>query len=119
MPQGNLSETFILTVQAYYDSSYTQFYSQDNALVTYNLIDRAASAWSMLAMDNFDNTTQNSWVGVGSLWSEPAVTGELYRSWPNSLKIETFMLFTESGIGRTFKINSSYTEAYLIAAIKN
>jgi hypothetical protein len=115
IPQGRLSENITLTVQAYYDSAYTQFYSQDNVPVTFNFIDRTAPAWSMLSTDNFDTSTQNQWTSLTN-YGGVAVVGNIYRSYPNSLRLENW--YYDGGFGNTIAVNSSYTEAYIIASVK-
>jgi hypothetical protein len=120
IPEGALSETINLTVQAYYDSAYTQFYSQDDVPVTFHFIDRTASVWSTLSMDNFDTSAQSNWTGVGMSYITPVVTGESYRSYPNSLGIiPTGFTYRVNGFGNNIAINSSYTEAYIMASIKS
>jgi hypothetical protein len=118
IPAGMITETLILTVQAYYDSAYTQFYSQDNIPITFHLIDRTSSAWSILSVNNFDTSPITQWSGIGTLWSGPTVTSELYRSWPNSSRIETWVPGSENGFGKTIILNSSYTEAYVVVSIR-
>jgi len=57
IPEGRLTETISLAVQAYYDELYTNFYSEDSFAVTYNFLDRTAGVWTTLDTDNFDDGT--------------------------------------------------------------
>jgi hypothetical protein len=120
IPEGTLSETITLTVQAYYDSAYTQFYSQDDVPVTFHFIDRTAAVWTVLSMDNFDTSEESHWSCIGPDYGQAkGITGDLYRSWPNSLKQTGYYEDQGlSGFGSTITINSSYTEAYVIASVK-
>ncbi len=118
IPEGATSETITLTIQAYYDSSYTQFYSEDDVPVTFHFIDRTASVWSAISTENFDSSTESQWTAVGT-YNDPAiVSGDLYRSWPNSLRLRCYAYDAGTGFGSTISINSSYVEAYLIASVK-
>jgi hypothetical protein len=114
---GKLAETITLTVQAYYDSSYTQFYSQDDVPVTFNFIDRTASAWSVLSTDNFDTPKQTQWDSLTN-YGSVSVVGDIYRSYPRSLRITNQASNYDNGFGSTIAVNSSYAEAYIIASIK-
>jgi hypothetical protein len=113
IPEGRLTETISLAVQAYYDSLYTQFYSQDNFTVTYNLLDRTSGAWAVLDTDNFDDGTNNEWDGW---WT--GASGELYRSFPYSLRVGGDWDHYAT-CSKSFNISTVYSEAYLILAIKS
>jgi len=61
IPDGRLTETINLVVQAYYDSGYTNFYSQDNFTVTFNFLDLNSPVWTILYHDDFDDGTSQGW----------------------------------------------------------
>lgn len=106
IPEGRLTETISLAVQAYYDSLYTQFYSEDSFAVTYNFLDRTAGAWVTLDIDNFDDGTTHDWGGYIC-----GVTSELYRSFPYSFS-------SGDNVHKSFTIPDSFSEAYLLCAIR-
>ena len=115
IPEGRLTETISLAVQAYYDSLYTQFYSQDSFTVTYNLLDRTAVVWTVLDTDNFDDGSAHEWTGGNGA----GVSGELYRSFPYSFKAWHDWGGYGSYGSKSFNISVVYSEAYLILAIKS
>lgn len=104
IPQGSLHESVELVAKAYYDDSYTQFYSQANFTVSFHFIDVTAPVWSKVIYNNFDDGTTQGWYGYVHWW-------QYYRSWPCSLT-------PYSGkVQKTFDLIGNYTEAYLIAAV--
>lgn len=107
IPSGSMTETVALVVKAYYDSFYTQFYSQDNFTVQFHFIDRTSSVWTTLQYNNFDDGTLQGW---GSYYGGVIVGSPNYpyRSWPDS-----FMIYQ---IYKTFDTTGPFTEVYLIFA---
>lgn len=114
IPNGRLTETIYLVVQAYYDSLYTQFYSQDSFTVTYNFLDRNAGTWTVLDTDNFDDGTTHGWGGSGC-----RIAGELYRSFPYSLVNGGLYYYEPIYAVKSFNISVAYSEAYVILAVKS
>lgn len=108
--EGELVETINLVVKAYYDSSYTNFYSQDNFTVTYHLIDRASAVWTVLEYDNFDDGTTQGWGGTGL-----SLSTTYYRSFRYSLKGDSYY---GTGYSKSFTLVPPYTTGYLIAPIR-
>jgi hypothetical protein len=105
IPQGSLHESVELAVKAYYDSSYTQFYSQANFTVNFHFIDVTATVWSKVVYDNFDDGTTQGWSYVQiHQW-------QYYRSWPCSITPYYNYPF------KSFDLIGNYTEAYLVAAV--
>jgi hypothetical protein len=86
IPSGILNESVNLVVKAYRDSSYTDFYSQDNFTVSYHFIDRT-SGWNQIAYDNFENGTQDWSLSGGSAYKWIGLTTVYYRSFQHSLQI--------------------------------
>jgi hypothetical protein len=76
IPQGSLHESVELAVKAYYDSSYTQFYSQANFTVNFHFVDVTATVWSKVVYNNFDDGTAQGWSSGQVHW------WQYYRSWP-------------------------------------
>jgi hypothetical protein len=111
--QGRLTETINLIVKAYYDSLYTQFYSSDSFPVTFNFLDRTATVWANLYYDNFDDGGIHQWSGLGA-----AATTDYYRSFQFSLKFQTGY-GVNYGASKSFDISGSFTEAYLIFAVRS
>lgn len=109
--EGELVETINLVVKAYYDSGYTNFYSQDNFTVTYHLIDRASAVWTVLEYDNFEDGTTEGWSGTGL-----SLSTSFYRSFRYSLKGDSYY---GTGYSKTFTIVSPYVAGYLIAPIRS
>jgi hypothetical protein len=104
IPQGSLHESVELAVKAYYDSSYTQFYSQANFTVNFHFIDVTAPVWTKVIYNNFDDETTQGWYGP---W---VVKWQYYRSWPCSL-------YCYNVPQKTFDLFGNYTEAYFVAAV--
>ena len=102
IPAGGLHESVELAVKAYYDSSYTQFYSQANFTVNFHFIDVTATVWSKVVYNNFDDGTTQGWNGQVHWWV-------YYRSWPCSLA-QYYNMY------KSFDLIGNYTEAYLVAA---
>jgi len=102
--EGERIETINLALKAYYDSSYTNFYSQDNFTVTYHLIDRMSAVWTVLDYDSFDAGTTEGWSG-GS------VSTDYYRSFRYSLRSSSYF-------SKSFSIGPPYSTAYLITPIR-
>jgi hypothetical protein len=104
IPAGSLHESIELAVKAYYDSSYTQFYSQANFTVNFHFIDVTATVWSKVIYNNFDDGTAQGWYGNVHWW-------QYYRSWPCSLTPYYNNPY------KSFDLIGNYTEAYLVAAV--
>jgi hypothetical protein len=105
IPAGGLHESVELAVKAYYDSSYTQFYSQANFTVNFHFIDVTATVWSKVVYNNFDDGTAQGWsYGQVHWW-------QYYRSWPCSLTPSYNYPY------KSFDLIGNYTEAYLVAAV--
>lgn len=102
--EGSLHESVELAVKAYYDSGYTQFYSQDNFTINFHFIDVTSSAWTRLEYYNFDDGTLQGW----STYSLQSYT--YYRSWPSSIYLYSYASKTIDMIG-------NYTEAYIVGAM--
>lgn len=87
IPSGILNESINLVVKAYYDSAYTNLYSQDNFTVSYHLIDRT-SGWTQIKYDNFEDGTTQGWsVSGGSAYKWIGVSTAYYRSFQRSCKL--------------------------------
>jgi len=100
IPEGSLHESVELTVKSYYDSGYTQFYSQANFTANFHFIDVTAPVWTKFIYYNFDDGTTQGWSGNLHSWT-------YYRSWPSSI----------GGIpSKTIDLIGNYTEGYLVAA---
>jgi hypothetical protein len=110
IPSGSMTETIALVVKAYYDSSYTQFYSQDNFTVQFHFIDRTSSAWTTLQYNNFDDGSNQGWSADwgGNVVSVPSPC----RSWPNSFGTPGYSYYD-----KTFDTAGPFTEVYLIFAL--
>lgn len=112
IPEGRITEKINLAVKAYYDASYSQLYSFDNFTVTFHLIDRTASVWTILYHDSFDDGTTQGWSGIPS----PSVSTDYYRSFRYSLKLYTYM---DGYYYKSFNIPTNYNEAYLIFSLRS
>jgi hypothetical protein len=104
IPQGSLHESVELAVKAYYDSSYTQFYSQANFTVNFHFIDVTAPVWTKVIYDNFDDETVQGWSSAILQKWQPC------RSWPCSIT-------PYYSAYKTFDLFGNYTEAYFVAAV--
>jgi hypothetical protein len=104
IPAGGLHESIELAVKAYYDSSYTQFYSQANFTVNFHFIDVTATVWSKVVYNNFDDGTAQGWIGGQVHW------WQYYRSWPCSYA-------QYNNVYKNLDLIGNYTEAYLVAAV--
>jgi hypothetical protein len=104
IPAGGLHESIELAVKAYYDSSYTQFYSQANFTVNFHFIDVTATVWSKVVYNNFDDGTAQGWSSGQVHW------WQYYRSWPCSYA-------QYSNVYKNWDLIGNYTEAYLVAAV--
>jgi len=110
IPAGEFNETINLVVKAYHDSSYTDFYSQDNFTVTYHFIDRTAPAWTVIEYDSFDDGNKEGWSGNGI-----SVSTDYYRSFRYSLRSAAYQ---QAAFSKSFSIVSPYTKGYLICPIR-
>lgn len=81
-----MSESVELTVKAFSDSSYSNFYSQANFTVDFHFIDITAISWATLLYDNFDDGTTQGWQRGEDGFSMNVASYSYYRSWPNSLR---------------------------------
>ncbi len=115
--QGKLTETISLVVKAYYDSLYTQFYSEDSFSVTFNFLDKTAGVWTTLYIDNFDDGTAHQWTG----YSASGVSTDYYRSFQYSLKTSATTAggTIEGWLKKSFDISGAFSEAFLIYAIRS
>lgn len=109
LPQGKLTETIDLAVKAYYDSAYTQFYSQDSFAVKFNFLDRTAAGWTTLYNDNFDDGKTHEWVSTDG----PYASSDYYRSFQYSLKS------SGSYLGKSFGVYGAFSEAYIIYSVRS
>jgi len=133
IPEGRLTESINLMVQAYYDSEYTNLYSQDNFLATFNLIDRTSDAWTQLDYNNFDDKTTQGWSAQGGGSYSPDVYADstYYRSFQYSLLLHQgatnigwcgyrgLYRIHPAGFQRSLDVSTSYQEAYLIYSIRS
>jgi hypothetical protein len=104
IPAGSLHESVELAVKAYYDASYTQFYSQANFTVNFHFIDVTAPVWTKVIYNNFDDETSQGWSnGFIHKWV-------YYRSWPCSYQ-------SYWSPSKSFDMIGNYTEAYFVAAV--
>lgn len=115
IPSGTTTETIALVVKAYYDSLYTQFYSQDNFTVQFHFIDRTASVWTTLQYNNFDDGTAQGWTGpYAGIISSP---DSRYRSYPCSFATGGLRGYWGYNLDKTFDTTGPFTEVYLIFAL--
>lgn len=120
---GVLTETVDLVVKAYWDSAYTNLYSQDNFNVTFHFIDRTAAVWTQLYYDNFDDGTTQGWSGANhdaECCVGLTASNTYYRSFQYSLRLQD----TDSRYGpacyrKNFDTTGPYSEAYLIFSIRS
>jgi hypothetical protein len=143
IPQGRLTQIITLVVKAYYDEAYSNLYSQDTLDVTFNLLDRLSSEWTILYNDNFDNQNAQEWVVAFegyrdwearcSASANIAPSPDYYRSFQYSLKLVTsacgltwwtptgyvyYYAWAKGGYGITLQIPSA-SEAYLLFSLKS
>ena len=125
IPEGLKTEQINLVVKAFYDSGYTQLYSQDNFNVTFHFIDRK-SGWTILYNDNFDNWSTQGWGREWNYWGGSILypTSEFYTSFPCSLKLSYPIMSGTPGI-RTWLVKTftwenywGYSEAYFIFSFR-
>lgn len=137
--QGRLTENTILVVRAYYDESYTNLYSEDNAYVTFNFIDRTSEAWTVLYHDDFNDNATRDWATVsegqgspygGYVGASVAASDTYYRSFHYSLRLDTAALGTywypygsspawaKGGYTKTFQ-TPDVDEAYLLFSLRS
>jgi hypothetical protein len=110
---GRLSETIDLVVKAYYDSGYSNLYSQDDFPVSFHFIDRTTADWTLLYNNNFDDGTVQGWTSsLGS--SYVSVSTTYYRSYPYSLRTGGG---SETAFRKSFTVGA-FSEAYLIYAMR-
>jgi hypothetical protein len=107
---GRLSETIDLVVKAYYDSGYSNLYSQDNFPVNFHFIDRTAAGWTLLYNNNFDDGTVQGWGPSGYV----TISTTYYRSYPYSLRLGGG---TEVAFRKSFTVGA-FSEAYLVYALR-
>jgi len=132
IPEGRLTETINLVIQAYYDSGYTNFYSQDNFTVTFNFLDLNSPTWTVLYHDDFDDGTTQGWSYILNRYpSSPKggdasieVSDTYYRSFHYSLKLHTWTYATQYSEWASAAFSKSFdiglpTEAYLIFSIRS
>lgn len=110
IPAGEFNETINLVVKAYHDSSYTNFYSQDNFTVTYHFIDRTSAAWTVIEYDSFDGGDYEGWGGASL-----SLSTDYYRSFRYSLRSYDYQ---QAVFSKSFSIVSPYTKGYLICPIR-
>ena len=118
---GRLTESVDIAIKAYYDSGYTNLYSQDNFTATYHLIDRTAGVWTTLYNNNFDDGTVQGWwrseIGTHTQFGSVAASSAAYRSYPHSLGFPNSAGGT--GYAKSFAVPVTYQEAYLIFSVRN
>lgn len=125
IPQGRLTESISLMVQAYYDSGYTSLYSQDDFTVAFNFLDLTSTQWTVIYHDNFDDKQTRNWTSVsyggGSYSATIDVTDIYYRSFQYSLRLDTYAswnCYCCGGYKKIFDIGS-VQEVYLIYSIRS
>jgi hypothetical protein len=107
IPSGILNESINLVVKAYRDSSYTDFYSQDNFTVSYHFIDRT-SGWTQIKYDNFEDGTTQEWsVSGGSAYKWIGVSRDYYRSFQHSCQLRDTGSFSYFVVGYQKTFNTT------------
>jgi len=107
---GRLTEMVNIAVKAYYDGTYTSFYSEANFTARFHFIDRTSSVWTRLYNNTFDDGTAQGWGASG-------ISGTYYRSYPYSLYLSTGG--SEAAFSKSFEVETIYSEAYLIFSIRS
>jgi hypothetical protein len=128
IPQGRLTESISLVVKAYYDSGYTNLYSQDNFTVTFNFLDLTSNQWTTLYHDNFDDGTTQGWTVSGEGYNyhgaSVGVSDTYYRTFQYSLRLDAWAAYSYGTSWRrgcfqkTFNVGS-VNEVYLIYSIRS
>ena len=125
IPEGRLTESISLVVQAYYDAGYTNLYSQDNFTVTFNFLDYTSPEWTILYHDDFDDGQTHEWTSVcdGQGYSSVAISDTYYRSFQYSLKLyaNTYAgdtCWCHAGYKKSFDIGLA-SEVYLIYSLRS
>jgi hypothetical protein len=113
IPEGRMTETIDLSVEAYYDASYTKFYHSTNFSVNFHFINYTSNDWYVLYLDDFDDGTVQGWTYRGSAYAWD-VTLTHYRSWPNSLH---FRGRYSPAYQKEFDTTGPYRETYLLYSI--
>jgi len=113
---GVLTESVDLVAKAYWDSSYTNLYSQDNFAVTFNFIDRTAAVWNQLYNSDFDDASVQGWSHIGS--GNLIVSSTYYRSFQYSLRLYSNDVWG-AAYRKSFDVTGPYAEAYLIFSLRS
>jgi hypothetical protein len=112
IPEGRITETLNLTVQAFYDKDYQNFYDEDFFNATFHFIDRTAPVWTVLCYNNFDDATTQGWTAG----YQSGVSTTLYRSYRYSFYATYYQSPSYAVAMKTFNVPETFNEAYLIFA---
>lgn len=132
-PPSTLDEVVGLTLEAYKDSGYTDFYGLVNFDLTFHGLNSNDTGWTVVELANFDDGTLQDWTHVeerilfaGPNTKPPKTTVEAnaYVSPPYSAMSRTYSGQTSSdmyegyiGLEKTLDL-SAYTKAYLVVYLR-
>lgn len=106
IPDGRMTESVELDVQAYYDAAYMSLYSRANFTVRFHFLNLTSPAWTVLDSDNFDSGSAEDWTGSQL---------QQYTNW----RSYPYSLYASTGVFRkVFNTGGPYSEVYLIFAMR-
>jgi len=126
IPEGRLTESITLVVQAYYDPYYTNLYSEDYFSITFNFLDYTSSQWAILYHDDFDDGQKQGWSVIYEGWGKfsdhygasISTTDLYYRSFQFSLQLYTWAKFFTDISGWYYSwARAAYTKSFNIGAV--
>ena len=111
IPAGRLTESISLTVQAYYDPGYSNLYSQDDFMVTFNFLDYTSPEWTVMYNDDFDDGQTSDWTYKKegfSAYADLTTSDTFYRSFQYSLRLHGYIV----GSGSNYWVRACYQKSF-------